>query len=567
MARVFVSYSHRDRAKVTVIAQLLETAGHQVWWDRRLLPGEDITKAIDHQLEKADAILALWSERSVASTWVRSEASAGLADNKLITVTIEKVAPPRPFDQIHTFDLSDWDGRCVKTAGQAVTQITHVLSQDPQAPTPAFHPPRPVRHYGGVLAVAFMLMASATAYKLEPFDTALKQEVSTYWTSLTAAPASYTPQLSTAEQVRNAKIDVSVDAITGAETGGVDRRFLREIISKLALSNEDSDLAIMTLLERNDVRAALTSLQTRYEETGAGLPLDERLTLLRTIGALAYEIDLPLARRTYLTVLDFDKDDLWAHLRLARLERFNYEIGLARNHVDHARSLNPDRLEEQLMIEMQDGIVMVYEYRYDEALDLFRDLTVKAREAGLDDIYSEAVFSVAWTHIARDEMDEAKAVLEDILPWQKQRGFDRDYSKGASVMGEVYEAEGNYEAARDMFEEFYAIQETLNGQNLDVSLFRLANVEVHLGDLESAEARFEQVRELSRRNDTPVGEFFAMLGTARIQSAHGDVEAACETIDWAASFSSTQDLHFSQHTQSIIEAVGCPFAPTGYVPG
>ena len=106
MARVFLSYDHDDRARAAPIAAAIEKAGHSVWWDDRIAAGAEYNSEIEGAVKRADAVVVLWSERSVRSTWVRDEAAEGRDRGKLVPVTIDGAKPPMGFRQYQTIDLS-----------------------------------------------------------------------------------------------------------------------------------------------------------------------------------------------------------------------------------------------------------------------------------------------------------------------------------------------------------------------------------------------------------------------------------------------------------------------------
>ncbi len=106
MARVFLSYDHDDRARAALIAGAIEKAGHSVWWDERIAAGAEYNSEIEGAVERADAVVVLWSERSVRSAWVRDEAAEGRDRGKLIPATIDGTKPPMGFRQYQTIDLS-----------------------------------------------------------------------------------------------------------------------------------------------------------------------------------------------------------------------------------------------------------------------------------------------------------------------------------------------------------------------------------------------------------------------------------------------------------------------------
>ena len=111
MASVFLSYDHDDAAKARPIALQLEKAGHDVWWDLHVRGGAQFSKVIEEALKAANAVVVLWSARSVESAWVRDEAAAGRDTGRLVPVTIDGTEPPLGFRQFQTIDLSRRSGR------------------------------------------------------------------------------------------------------------------------------------------------------------------------------------------------------------------------------------------------------------------------------------------------------------------------------------------------------------------------------------------------------------------------------------------------------------------------
>lgn len=106
MASVFLSYDHDDAARAAPIAAAIEHAGHSVWWDRHLTGGAEYNHEIESAVDRADAVVVLWSAQSIQSAWVRDEAAEGRDQGKLVPVLIEAVKPPMGFRQFQAIDLS-----------------------------------------------------------------------------------------------------------------------------------------------------------------------------------------------------------------------------------------------------------------------------------------------------------------------------------------------------------------------------------------------------------------------------------------------------------------------------
>jgi len=112
MADVFVSYAKTDRPLASKLVAMLEAEGWKVWWDTGLAIGDDFRNEIMTELGRARAVIVIWTDASIKSDWVRSEAGRAQADRKLIPVKLEhltyKDLPP-PFDVLHTENVSEND--------------------------------------------------------------------------------------------------------------------------------------------------------------------------------------------------------------------------------------------------------------------------------------------------------------------------------------------------------------------------------------------------------------------------------------------------------------------------
>jgi hypothetical protein len=121
VASVFLSYDHEDVSHAAPLAAALETHGHSVWWDRHIHGGAEYNSEIETAVAESDAVVVLWSDRSVRSPWVRDEAAEGRDAGKLVPVLIERVKPPMGFRQFQTIDLAGWNG------GKRVPQLPELL--------------------------------------------------------------------------------------------------------------------------------------------------------------------------------------------------------------------------------------------------------------------------------------------------------------------------------------------------------------------------------------------------------------------------------------------------------
>jgi len=125
MADIFVSYAKTDRSLASKLVAMLEAEGWKVWWDTSLTIGDDFRNEIMTELGRARAVIVIWTDASIKSDWVRSEAGRAQADRKLIPVKLAhlnyKDLPP-PFDVLHTENVGEGGqdtGGGYYTVGQA----------------------------------------------------------------------------------------------------------------------------------------------------------------------------------------------------------------------------------------------------------------------------------------------------------------------------------------------------------------------------------------------------------------------------------------------------------------
>ena len=107
---IFLSYARTDQATARIFAECFAEEGFSVWWDASLHSGQTFDEVIEQNLREAKAVVVLWSPRSVASRWVRAEATLADRRNKLAPAIIEPCDRPIIFELTHAADLTDWAG-------------------------------------------------------------------------------------------------------------------------------------------------------------------------------------------------------------------------------------------------------------------------------------------------------------------------------------------------------------------------------------------------------------------------------------------------------------------------
>ena len=141
-----------------LVANAFEQEGFDVWWDAALHSGETFDEVIEKELRAARAVVVLWSPRSVASRWVRAEATLADRNKTLAPAIIEPCDRPIIFELTHTVDLSGWDGDTKANVWQSYVKDIHRLVSDGKAaekskssaakPSPEPHRPHPATAAG-----------------------------------------------------------------------------------------------------------------------------------------------------------------------------------------------------------------------------------------------------------------------------------------------------------------------------------------------------------------------------------------------------------------------------------
>lgn len=103
---VFISYSSVDRKSAVAVVRVLEHAGFNVWWDGLIEGGERFSHATEAALDRAFAVVVLWSKKSASSHWVNDEAGRGRDTGRLVSLSLDGSLPPLGFGQFQSIDVS-----------------------------------------------------------------------------------------------------------------------------------------------------------------------------------------------------------------------------------------------------------------------------------------------------------------------------------------------------------------------------------------------------------------------------------------------------------------------------
>jgi TolB-like protein len=116
---IFLSYTREDQVTAQRFAEAFESQGYSVSWDVTLRSGEAYDQVTEEALRTARAVVVLWSKKSVASRWVRAEATLADRNRTLVPARIEACDLPIMFELTQTADLSHWKGAASDPAWRA----------------------------------------------------------------------------------------------------------------------------------------------------------------------------------------------------------------------------------------------------------------------------------------------------------------------------------------------------------------------------------------------------------------------------------------------------------------
>ncbi len=134
MSDIFISYAREDEALAARLAVSLEAQGWTVWRDRKIAAGAAFADRIEEELATAACVIVIWSQHSIASTWVRNEASEAASRNVLLPVLVSNVRQPLAFRHLQHGDLIAWARGEDAIPSDVVRDIDELVHRDARAP-------------------------------------------------------------------------------------------------------------------------------------------------------------------------------------------------------------------------------------------------------------------------------------------------------------------------------------------------------------------------------------------------------------------------------------------------
>jgi TolB-like protein len=153
VADIFVSYARVDKPRVAPLVAALEAQGWSVWWDPAIVPGEAFDDLIAAEIDRARAVIVVWTPTSTASRWVRGEAREAADRGILVPVRLDHARLPIDARALHTTDLDDWGEDAESAPFRALIAALSRLLKD-ATPTAA-----KVEHQSSICVLPFSNMS------------------------------------------------------------------------------------------------------------------------------------------------------------------------------------------------------------------------------------------------------------------------------------------------------------------------------------------------------------------------------------------------------------------------
>ncbi len=139
--RLFISYAHVDKTIVQDwIVSKLVAGGHDVWFDTRLVAGQEWKQQLSDEIKRSDALVYCVTPESIASEWCQWELAKAIEFGKpVVPVLMQgRTKISRSLSQLQYVDFSDGP------TGDAVARLMEGLQQL----SPAQIPPAPTNPQG-----------------------------------------------------------------------------------------------------------------------------------------------------------------------------------------------------------------------------------------------------------------------------------------------------------------------------------------------------------------------------------------------------------------------------------
>jgi adenylate cyclase len=437
MSDVFISYARPDEPQAKQVTEALRIAGFSVWRDDELPAHRAYADVIEERLHTSKAVVALWSDASAKSQWVRAEADAARQSGRLIQVSLDGTIPPLPFNQIQCADLSGWNGR-VEAAGWRKVEGSVAALVNGTEPAPAEQPqPAKSQRNNAICVLPFANMSGDP--EQEYFSDGISEDITT---DLSKVSALAVTARNTAFTFKGAAVNVC-DLARKLGVSHILEGSVRKAGSRVRINAQLIDGATGDHLWAERYDRDLTDIFAIQDEISAAIVSQLRIKLLPdekkaiehrgTENADAYNLFLK-ARQSWI---DGDFGESGRERRVCKL-------------CQGAVDLDPNYAHAWALMALAQANLR-YAYTGNEGLD--DGLAAANRALSLDPEIAEAHLPRAWHLAMTGHNDEASAELETALrlnpeSWEANKEAARIYYR----QGKVEEAIRHLEKATQLAE-------------------------------------------------------------------------------------------------------------------
>ncbi len=134
--KLFISYAHVDKWQVKQLVEILRDAGHDPWFDNKLLPGQDWKHVLRSSIEDCDIFVYALTPESVASEWCQWEFATAVELGKSIIPILIQPKTPIP-EAISRYQYADFsEGMTPQAVAKLMGGLTHIAISIPAKDAP-----------------------------------------------------------------------------------------------------------------------------------------------------------------------------------------------------------------------------------------------------------------------------------------------------------------------------------------------------------------------------------------------------------------------------------------------
>jgi hypothetical protein len=134
--KLFISYAHTDMWHVTQIVELLRSGGYDVWFDKRLLPGQDWKQELSNAIKTSDIFVYSLSPSSVDSEYCQWEFSEAVRLKKPIVPILIHVTENLPESILSRQFVDFSQGMTHEALARLMGGISHIAITIPTQEVP-----------------------------------------------------------------------------------------------------------------------------------------------------------------------------------------------------------------------------------------------------------------------------------------------------------------------------------------------------------------------------------------------------------------------------------------------